>query len=177
MLDLSELHKKNAWGGMTDKSTHKILLGLAVIALPLAGCTYFQSGNAPPEGTWNCTSEWSHERDGVNVPRSVRQQVTCANNLLSTTGVLSIGSAQWSEKKEGTCYASSDELYGTWTSAQTVPKNDAARQFEQERLGGESLAIAAKAAESEYRVRVTSRTDTQFKAVNAEGRVISCTRL
>jgi len=150
---------------------------VVLLILPLAGCTYFQRDQTPPEGTWTCTSEWSHERNGVNVPRSVKQQATCANNVLSTTGVISIGNAQWSEKKEGTCYASGDELYGTWTSVQTAPENDAARLFEQERLGGESLAIAAKPAEAEYRVRVTARTDTQFKAVNGEGRIISCTRL
>ena len=177
MLNLSDLDKKNTWENMTDKSTNKILIGLVIIALPMAGCSYFQSDKVPPEGTWNCTSEWSHERDGVNVPRSVKQQATCANNVLSTTGVISIGDAQWSEKKEGTCYASGDELYGTWTSAQTVPKNDAARQFEQERLGGKSLANATKAVEPEYRVRVTSRTDTKLEAINAEGRVISCSRL
>ena len=96
---------------------------------------------------------------------------------MSVVGVISIGTATWSEKKEGSCYASGDELYGTWTSVQSVPKNDAARQFEQERLGGKSLANATKSAESEYRVRVSSRTDTQFKAVNAEGRVISCNQL
>ncbi len=177
MLDLSNQHKKNRRGKMTNKRTNKTLIGLVIIALPMAGCTYFQNDNAPPEGTWNCTSEWSHVRDGVNVPRLAKQQATCTNNVLSVTGVISIGSTQWSEKKEGTCYATADELYGAWISAQTVPKNDAARQFEQERLGGESLANAARPAESEYRVRVTSRTDTQFEAVNPEGRVISCTRL
>jgi len=162
---------------MTNKSTNKILIGLAIVALPMAGYAYFQSVNGPPEGTWNCTSEWSHERDGVEVPRSLERQVTCTNNVLSAAGVFSIGSAQWSEEKEGSCYASGDELYGTWTSAQTVPANDAARQFEEERLGGKSLAAAANPVEHAYRVRVASRTDTQFEAVDAEGRVISCTRL
>jgi len=162
---------------MTNKSTNKILIGLLIVALPLAGYMFFQSVNGPPEGTWNCTSEWSQERDGVDVPRSLKRQVTCTDNVLSTTGVFSIGSAQWSEKKEGSCYASGDELYGTWTSAQTVPVNGAARQFEQERLGGESLATGAKPIEVEYRVRMAARTDTQFKAVDAQGRVISCTRL
>ena len=162
---------------MTDKSTHKILIGLLVITLPMAGCAYFQGDHSPPEGTWTCTSEWSHEREGVRVPRSVEQQCTCEDNVLSVTGVVSIGAAQWSEKKEGTCYSSGDELYGTWTFVQTVPRNDAARQFEQERFGGDSLAVASNAVEQEHRVRVTSRTDTQLQAVNPGGQVISCTRL
>tara|TARA_B100000029_G_C17085324_1_gene782114 strand:- start:97 stop:387 length:291 start_codon:yes stop_codon:yes gene_type:complete len=96
---------------------------------------------------------------------------------MAVTGMISIGAAQWSEKKEGTCYSSGEELYGTWTSVHTVPSNDAARQFEEERFGGKSLAIATRAVEQEYRVRVTSRTETQLKAVNARGQVISCLRL
>jgi hypothetical protein len=157
-------------------SMHKLLIGLMTIALPLVGFPYFQSDDRPPEGTWNCASEWSQERDGVEVPRSMEQQARCADSVLSTAGVISIGSARWFEEKEGTCHASGGELHGTWTSTRTVPRNDAARLFEQERLGGESLAAAAGSAESEYRVRVTSRTDTRFEAVDAGGRVISCTR-
>ncbi len=162
---------------MTDKGTRKILAGLVVIALLAVGHAYFQSNNGTPEGTWACTSEWSNERGGVTVPCSSELQATCTDNLMSTTGVISIGDAQWSEKKEGTCYSSGEELYGKWTSVQTVPKNDAARQFEQERLGGKSLAIAANAVAHEHRVRVTSRTDIQLKAVNSNGRAVSCTRL
>jgi len=154
-----------------------LLVLLALLFLPMVGGTYFQSDNGPPEGTWTCTSEWSHERDGVNVPASVVQQSTCTDKVMAVTGMVFIGTAQWSEKKEGTCYSSGEELYGTWTSVQTVPINDAARKFEQERLGGKSLAIATKAVEQEYRVRVTSRTDTELKAVNARGQTISCVRL
>ena len=154
-----------------------LFLLAALLFLPMAGCMCFQSDNGPPEGTWTCTSEWSHERDGVSVPRSVVQQCTCTDNVMAVTGTISIGAAQWSEKKEGTCYSSGEELYGTWTSVQTVPRNDAARKFEQERLGGKSLASGTNAVEQEYRVRVTSRTDTQLKAVNARGQVISCIRL
>ena len=162
---------------MTNKSSPKIVMEFGIIVLLMVGCTYFQSNDEPPKGTWVCSSEWSYEQDGVTVPCSVEQQCTCTDNVMSVVGELSIGTAKWSEKKEGTCYASGDELYGTWTSAQTVPQNDAARQFEQERFGGKSLANATKSSESEYRVRVSSRTDTKLKAVNAEGRVISCTRL
>ena len=162
---------------MTHKSKCNVLMGPGIIALLMVGCGCPQEDLDPPEGTWACTTQWSHERNGVNVPRSVEQQITCANHAMTTTGVVSIGTAQWSEKKEGTCYASGDELYGTWTSCETVPKNDAARQFEQERLGGESLGDATRPADPQYRVRVTSRTETTLEAVNEEGRVISCTRL
>ncbi len=162
---------------MNDQTTHKMLMGFGALALLLGGCANLQSTQAPPEGTWACTTEWSHEREGVTVSNSAESQCTCTDNVLSITGVVSIGAAQWSEEKEGTCYASGDELFGTWTSVKTLPKNDAARQFEQERFGGKSLAIATRAVEGEHRVRVTSRTDTQLEAVNGHGRVISCTRL
>jgi len=162
---------------MTDKSTLKILTGLGTVALLAVGHQYFQSNNGLPEGTWTCTSEWSNEREGVTVPFLSVQQVTCTDNVLSTTGVMSIGEAQWSEKKEGTCFSSGDELYGTWSAVQTVPNNDSARQFEQERFAGKSLAVATNAVENEHRVRVTSRTDTQLKAVNGNGQVVSCNRL
>ena len=58
-----------------------LLVLLALLFLPMVGCTYFQSDNGPPEGTWTCTSEWSHERDGVNVPASVVQQSTCTDSI------------------------------------------------------------------------------------------------
>ena len=170
-------HESSTLSEMTNNNAHKIPMGLVAFALLMGACTYFQRDMGPPEGTWACISEWSQEQNGVNEPRSVEQQVSCADNVLSTSGVISIGSAQWSEDKEGTCYASGDELSGTWTSVQTAPENDAARQFEQERLGGRSLAIATRPAEPDYRIRVTSRTDTEFTAVNSEGRVISCSRL
>jgi hypothetical protein len=162
---------------MTDKNSHKTTMRLMICALLMAGCTTFGSHKTPPEGTWVCKTEWSCEQAGIPVSCSAEQQSTCTDNVMSSAGVVSIGTAQWSEKKEGTCYASGEELYGTWTSVQTAPKNDAARQFERETLKGKSLAIVSKAVEQEYRVRVTSRTDTQFKAVNAKGQVISCTRL
>ena len=162
---------------MTVPCVGNALAGTALVALLMGSCASTQSQAAPPDGTWSCIAEWSKEREGVEVPRSSKQEVTCADNVLTTKGVINIGAAQWSDAKKGTCYASGDQLYGTWTSVQTTPENDAARQFEQERFGGESLAIASKAVEHEHRVRVTSRTDTHIEAVDPNGRVISCTRL
>jgi hypothetical protein len=159
---------------MTFKNTNKVLMKVLIAALLMGSCSYFQRGKGTPEGTWVCTSEWSNEREGVIVHSSSEQQCTCIDSVMSVTGVITIGDAQWTENKEGTCYASGDELYGTWTSVQTVPQNDAARQLEAEELGGDSLETLS---EQEYRVQVTSRTDTQLEALNEQDRVISCTRL
>ena len=162
---------------MTNAGTHFVRPTLALFVLLWMGCASLQGRDAPPEGTWTCSAEWSEEKNGIEVIRSVKQQFSCVQNEMSSTGVISIGSAQWSEKKQGTCYASGDELYGEWTAAETIPKNDAARQFERQRLAGESLAKASQAAPTKYRVRVTSRTETHLQAVNPTGQIISCTRL
>ena len=159
---------------MTFTNTRKIQMKVLVAALLMGSCSYFQRGKGTPEGTWVCTSEWSNEREGVVVHNSSEQQSTCIDGVMSVTGVIILGEAQWTESKEGTCYASGDELYGTWTDVQTVPQNDAARQLEAEVLGGESLGTLS---EQEYRVQVTSRTETRLEALNEQGRLISCTRL
>ena len=144
----------------------------------LVGCLVACAGQeTPPEGTWVCTSQWNHELDGVNVKRAVEQRLTCTDNVVAVTGVISIGEARWSETKEGTCYASDGVLYGEWSSAHTTAQNDAARNFEKERLGGKSLGVSAKEEKTPYRVRITSRTDTTIKAINDEGRTISCSRI
>ena len=162
---------------MPTQSSHKVAMAVASVTLLTGAFAYVRCDVGTPEGTWACKSQWTQERNGIAVPRSVAQQVTCANHVLSTTGVISIGNAQWSEKKKGTCYASGGELYGEWTSTWTAPKNDAARQFERERLAGKSLADASNSAETKYSARVTHRTETKFTAVDPEGRVIACARL
>ena len=127
---------------MSSKNKHRSFIGLASIALLFGGYTYVQlSTSKTPEGKWRCTSQWSHEKDGVSVPRTSDQQCVCVDNVMRVTGIITIGSAKWSEKKEGSCHASRDDLYGTWTAGQTTPLNEAARQFEQERLEGKSLAV------------------------------------
>ena len=150
-----------------------ILICLTLSILVSAQC----SKSTTLKGTWSCSAEWSYQHEGVTVPIVSQQQATCEDHVLSMIGTIAIGDAKWSEVKESTCYASGDELYGKWTSIQTTPKNDAARQFEQERLAGKSLGNASNQVGQTHRVRVISRTDTQVKAVNEDGRVISCHRL
>jgi hypothetical protein len=163
---------------MAMQNTHKMMFGLAVIALLLGGCQHAQSSaGSVLEGTWTCTAAWTHVKDGVSVPCAAQQQSLCTENILSVTGTISIGPAQWSETKQGTCYATGAVLYGTWTSVTTVPQNEAARQFERERLDGQSLAAAVGEAKRGYRVRITSRTETRVTVVNEMGRTATCNRL
>ncbi|MBR56816.1 MAG: hypothetical protein CMH54_02030 [Myxococcales bacterium] len=158
---------------MVEKNTYWI--PLAIVAILVGGCSYGQcSKDIPLEGTWECTSTWTANIDGKSVPCSVKQQGVCEQNVLSLTGVLSIGDAQWSETAKATCHGSTKALYGKQISNASVPMNDAARRFEQEKLEGKTLSDIAP---PDYHVRVISRTDTQFKGVNRDDRTITCTRL
>ena len=160
------------------KNKRKTLISFVSVVLLVGGYAYVTgSSAATPEGKWRCTSQWSVEKDGVSVPRSSDQECTCVDNVMRVTGTIAIGSSKWSEKKEGSCHASGDKLYGKWTLVQTAPLNEAARQFEKERFEGKSLASVANEQGQEYRVRVTSRTETQLEGVNKNGRVVSCHRV
>lgn len=162
---------------MVFEKNPKAWIWLVSVVLLMGGYAYVAILDVKtPEGKWRCTSQWSNEKDGVSTPRTSEQQFFCTDNVMSVTGIITIGSAKWSEKKEGTCHASGDDLYGTWTAGQTTPLNEAARQFEQERLEGKSLASVAKEEGQEYRVRVTSRTETQFEGIDKNSRVVSCRR-
>jgi hypothetical protein len=158
--------------------TQKMLTGFAVVVLLATGCDSVQEPAAEtPEGIWVCTTAWTYDDSaGVTVPSSAVEHTTCVEGVLSVTGVISLGAAQWSEEKVGTCYASGQELYGAWTSTKTTTKNDAARQFEREKLEGRSLGSAVSETPQNYRVQVFFRTETQFKAINGEGRLIACQR-
>jgi len=163
---------------MAGKNKFEIRVEFVIIALLVGGCGYGQNSNSTtPEGTWGCTTVWSYENEGTSVPCAAEQQLSCVQNVLSAKGVISIGPAQWTETKEGTCFASEQDLYGTWTSIDTVPKNDAARQFEQDKLGGRSLASTSDGAHQDYRVRVISRSATQLTGIAENGRTVACSRL
>ena len=130
-----------------------------------------------PDGTWSCTAQWTGEESGVPVSITSVVENTCVNGDLTSIGVLSIGDAQWSEEKKGTCKGTEDELYGTWSSLETVTKNQAAKAFEEERFGGQSLGKVAWDGPSPYRVKVLSRTDTRLKLQDPDNRLIACTKL
>ena len=154
------------------------LPGLILLCLTLSILASTQcSKSTTLKGTWSCKAQWSSQHEGITLPIVSQQEATCEDHVLSITGTIAIGEATWSEVKESTCYASGDELYGEWTFIQTIPENDAARQFEQERLAGKSLADASNQVGQTHRVRLISRTDTELKAVNEDGRTISCHRL
>ncbi len=101
----------------------------------------------------------------------------CVKNVLSAKGQIAIGKAKWTELKQGSCYASGDQLYGKWTSSKTTPENNAARTFEAIELAGKPLATVSMEHDRDYRVRVISRTKSTFKFVNADGRDVTCRRL
>lgn len=155
---------------------HPIFIGL-IAGLVMCGFACSEKNQLPPEGTWSCSSQWHKETDGIKVLSSSEQQSTCNDGMLITTGVITIGDAQWTEKKEGTCHASEDELFGTWSSVETLPNNEAARLFEKEELGGNSLAKASWTEPSTYRVKVLSRTETELSASDSEGKMIACRKL
>ena len=163
---------------MAQKSNHKILIGVGSLGLLVGIFLYVQAlEDVNVQGRWSCLTTWSHEKEGVTVPCSAKLEISCTGDALSLVGVISIGDAQWTETSEGNCYASGQELYGTWTSVKTVPKNDAARQFEQKDLKGKSLSSASNKEQSNYRVRVTSLSETQLKFTNEKGLPVTCDRL
>ncbi len=143
----------------------------------MTGCCTLCEPETTPEGKWECKSEWSNEKEGVAVASSVVSQTECKDQVLTVSGVLSIGEAKWSEKKAGTCFATGDELHGTWIVSETVAKNDQARRFEEERLGGKTLGEVSGEAGKPYSVRVTSRTPKAFEAIDPGGKKVSCTKL
>jgi hypothetical protein len=165
---------------------HKIVIVVASLGLLAGGFVYFECtscANAEEtfdlsnlDGTWHCETAWSWDKEGTAVPCSAKSKASCTKNVLSSTGVISIGDAQWNETIEGQCYASDRDLYGTRTSTVTVPKNEAARQFERDRLEGKSFASIANEHHRDYRIRITSVTETQFQGTNQEGRIITCNR-
>ena len=128
------------------------------------------------EGTWDCTTPWTWDRDdGASVPCSSKVHVTCRDEKFSATSVISLGDAQWDETSAGVCLVDGEELHGTRSSVQTTPRNDAARQFERDRLEGRGLSDTFDKPTG-YRVRIVSLSKTQLVHVNHEGRTTTCTR-
>ncbi len=159
---------------MALKNSYKILIGVVLVGFIVGGVVYVQACDSVDlEGEWECTSAWTWDKDGESVPVSYVQNAVCVDGVVSSEAVLSIGAAQWSETLEGTCNASSEEIYGIRTVTKAVPRNDAAREFERERLGGRSLAPEGP---QDFRAQLTSWSENQFKGRNHEGRIFTCER-
>ena len=163
---------------MTPMNTHRLLIGAlslgSLVACTACAHTYDAS---QIEGTFECTTTWTWDRDGEAVPCSAVARGTCRDAKLTSTGVISLGEAQWDETYEGTCRVSGQELIGTRSSIQMAPKNDAARHFERDRLEGRSLGSTAKDGGQESRSRIVSMSETQFVVVNHENRTTTCKRI
>jgi len=151
-----------------------VLLGLGLIAGALSCAPTYDA--AKLEGDWSCETHWTWDNNGEPVPCSFEMNATCKDTKLSSTGVVSLGDAQWDQTTEGVCLASGDELHGTRTAVQTVAKNDAARQFETGRLGGKTLSSTGGGLPQEFRSRITSFSGDELVTVNQEGRTTTCTR-
>ncbi|MDP6944168.1 MAG: hypothetical protein QF464_08470 [Myxococcota bacterium] len=165
-------------GEMNDTNAHTILTGILLLGLMVGaqGCAQ-DLDPALFEGTWDCKTAWTWDKDGESVPCSYEGQGTCMNKKLTATGVLSVGAAQWNEIIEGTCHVSGQEYHETRTSQVTTARNDSARQFEQERLGGKTLGSTLNDALTSRSSHVTSLTDTRLVVVDGDGRTTTCKRM
>ena len=163
---------------MTAMRVRQVLWGTAMAMLLVRGHGCAHSYDAKEvEGTWQCSISWTWDRDGEAVPCGMEWQATCKDRRLSSEGVLSLGEAQWDETIEGTCDVQGQDLVGTRSSVKTVPRNDAARRFEEERLEGRSLSHEQPDPQAQFRSRITSFTGNELVAVNGEGRTYICKRL
>lgn len=163
---------------MTVISAYKRLTGVAIVSVMIGGLACAQTYSVEQvSGAWECTSVWDWEKEGAEpVPCRYESKASCIDNKLSMSAVLSIGDAQWDETIEGTCRLAGDELHSTKNAAQIAPKNDAARNFEQEVREGRPLGLDNVDPNEIYRARITSVTETELVVVNHEGRVTTCRR-
>jgi hypothetical protein len=162
---------------MTASNTHNVLTGFVLLVLLAGGLACARTyDRAQLEGTWDCTTPWTWDReDGASVPCSAEVHVTCREGKFSATSVISLGDAQWDETSAGSCLVDGEELYGTRSSVQTTPRNDDARQFERDRLGGRGLSETF-GEPMKYRARIVSLTETHLVHINEEGRTTTCRR-
>lgn len=163
---------------MTASHTQKLLPVASFIGLLLGGLACAHKLDVKKlDGSWECKTAWTwNKKDGTTAPCSAEAHITCRDGSCSMTGVLSLGDAQWDETSEGTLTVDGEELAAKRTSVKTVPKNDAARQFEKERLGGRGLSGTQPDGPTTHSLRVLKLTRTQFIHVNAEGRTTTCNR-
>ena len=150
-------------------------LVLITLVCGLTGCP-----DATPErsieGTWECRTEWTWDRDGDAVSCAVTHEATCQDSRVTATGTLSIGDAQWKETIEGTVAIEGDDIKDTRTLSRTEPLNDAARQFEADRTGGKPLWQSLGAEQRTTRARIVTWSPTQFVTLSDEGRTTTCAK-
>ena len=161
---------------------NNILIGIVFLALVVGIFVFFGASGVTEikevnlGGKWLCKTAWSFETNGESVPCSAEQEASCDGDVLTSKSVISIGPAQWTETAGGACQISGLELTGTRTTLKTVAMNDAAREFEQDIFKGKTLADVGPDLPQNFRLRITSATETQFEGVNDQGRTIACTR-
>jgi hypothetical protein len=132
---------------------------------------------APPrsfEGTWECRTAWTWDRDGDPVPCSVVHEATCQDNRVTATGTLSLGDAQWEETIEATIAIEGDDIRDTRTLSRTEPMNDAARQYERDRHDGEPRWLKFGDTPRGLRSRVVTWSPTQLVTLGDEGKTTTC---
>ncbi len=160
---------------MAAKHSHKTLSGLIFISflVGLVGCCEkFDLSHL--EGAWDCTTLWTWDNDGVVELASYKQQSTCNDSKWSNTAVLSLGTARWSETTKGDCHASGQDLYGKRTLVKSTPLNDAARQFERDKLDGRTMASLM--TEAPPSARILSLTEAEFIFIGHQNRITTCQR-
>ena len=160
---------------MTPPNARTLLAGAALVGLIFGGWACVQGPDLTNlEGTWDCKSEWTWDKDGEAVPCSAVWTVTSKDHKTTSTGIVSLGAAQWDETIEGIGRASGYDLHHTRTAHKATPRNDAARDFERDLLDGRSLGTLG--AQGPSHMRIITLTDTDLVVINEEERTITCKR-
>ena len=129
------------------------------------------------EANWECTTQWTWDNDGKSVPCSYVARASGKDNVTRTTGVLSLGDAQWDETTQSTYRIDGDKMCGTRTVTKNTPSNDAAREFEREHTDGKSIAANAMKPH-DYCFQLIKKSEGKFTVKDdAEGRLTTCVRL
>ena len=123
---------------MANTNKIRFLMGVVVAGLLVGGCAKTDTGKL--EGNWECTTLWSWDKNGESVPCSAKQQASCLKTVLSSTGVISLGDAQWTEAPHpyratwaGEAVAQQCDGYDMVILRQSPPKGEIIDKFQTER--------------------------------------------
>ena len=94
-----------------------------------------------------------------------------------SSGSVSVGDAEWSDSSEAKYTVSGKKICATRTILKTVPKNDAARQFEKTVLAGKSLSSIKTDNDMSSCVDIISFSQNELKTTNEHQTTTTCTRL